>query len=46
MLKVGIIGFGANGEAHCRCLQKMDEVRVTAIADPVEERLQCAKKQG
>ena len=44
-LKVGLIGCGGRARAHMEALEQMDDVVVTAVADPIEERRIAAGKR-
>lgn len=46
-IRVGLIGCGGRAGAHMGALEKMEDVIVAAVADPVEERrLAAAKRFG
>lgn len=46
-LKIGLIGCGGRSGAHQNSFEKMDNVEVVAVADPIEDRrLAAAKRFG
>ena len=45
MLNIGILGCGRIGQVHANTIARMNDVRLTAVADPFREAAELVAKQ-